>query len=380
MGYVYQALDELHTISPDDLTLDELQAFFFHKFPDSNKDVYLVLFKTLSESVIGEATGVAMLKQIKERREALSLSEAAFKFSTGNAEISAIQTAYDKLSAAEEEKDEFEFVTLDLDTLLENTVFKPGLRWRLDFLNKSLGSLRKGDFGFLFARPETGKTTFLASEISAMLDNLPDEAGPIIWVNNEESGDKVMVRMIQAHFGATLSQIMSNKKKYRDEFLKRFDGKFLFIDDANFSKAQVERLLKAKQPSLIVFDQITKIKGFAADREDLKLGAICVWAREMAKSYCAVIGVMQADGTAEGQKWLMMDHVANAKTAVQAEADWIVGIGKTHAEGAEFLRYVNISKNKLHGDSDSIANLRHGRIEILIKPEIARYADIMKYD
>lgn len=323
---------------------------------------------------------MGILKQIKERQEALRLSEVAFKFSTGNADLSAITKAYDNLSTAEVSGDEFEFVTLDLDTLLDNTVFKQGLRWRLDFLNKSLGSLRKGDFGFLFARPETGKTTFLASEISAMLDKLPDDAGPIIWINNEEQGDKVMVRMIQAHFGARLDQIMSNRKKYRDEFLARFDGKFLFIDDANFNKSQVEKLLKSKQPSLVVFDQITKVKGFAADREDLKLGAICVWARELAKQYCAVIGVMQADGNAEGQKWLMMDHVANAKTAVQAEADWIVGIGKTHADGAEFIRYLNISKNKLSGDQDSINTLRHGRSEILIQPEVARYKDIVKYD
>jgi hypothetical protein len=111
----------------------------------------------------------------------------------------------------------------------------------------------------------------------------------------------------------------------------------------------------------------------------LKLGAIYIWARELAKEYCPVIGVCQADGSAEGQKWLTMDNVANAKTSKQAEADWILGIGKTHTDGDEYVRYLNISKNKLLGSEDTIPHMRHGRFETLIKTDIARYNDIVRY-
>jgi len=71
-----------------------------------------------------------------------------------------------------------------------------------------------------------------------------------------------------------------------------------------------------------------------------------------------------------------MGHVSNAKTAKQAEADFILGIGKTHDSGQEFIRYINISKNKLVGDSDSEPGLRHARLDVLIHPDIARYEDI----
>jgi hypothetical protein len=101
------------------------------------------------------------------------------------------------------------------------------------------------------------------------------------------------------------------------------------------------------------------------------------WAREIAKDLdCAVIGVCQADGSGEGQKWLTMGNVANAKTAKQAEADWIVGIGKVADVGYENLRYLNASKNKLAGDEDTDPTLRHGKREVLIRAEIARYEDI----
>ena len=45
-----------------------------------------------------------------------------------------------------------EYVTDDLEEILNTGVKMKGLRWRLDCLNKSLGSLRKGDFMFLLDR------------------------------------------------------------------------------------------------------------------------------------------------------------------------------------------------------------------------------------
>jgi hypothetical protein len=148
------------------------------------------------------------------------------------------------------------------------------------------------------------------------------------------------------------------------------------VDDAGLSKKKIEHLCKQLKPSLIIMDQIDKIKGFENDREDLRLGAIYQWARELAKLYAPVIAVCQADGTGENQKWLTMAHVANAKTAKQAEADWILGIGKLNEPGYDQIRYLHASKNKLMGDEDSDPNLRHGRMECLIEADVARYKDI----
>ncbi len=106
------------------------------------------------------------------------------------------------------------------------------------------------------------------------------------------------------------------------------------------------------------------------------MGAIYQWARELAKKYAPVIGVCQADGSGEFVKWLTMAHVADAKTAKQAEADWILGIGRSQLEGVENIRHAYISKNKLTGDEDTEAELRHAKFDIWINPEIARYSDV----
>ena len=225
----------------------------------------------------------------------------------------------------------------------------------------------------------TGKTTFLTSEVSYMASQLKPGMGPILHFNNEEQGNKVKLRYFQATLGLTLTELMSNREVNQQKYLKETnEGQIQIYDNAEIHRNRVDAICANLRPSLIIFDQLDKIKGFAADREDLRLGAIYIWARELAKKYCPVIGICQADGTAEGVKYLTMDHAANAKTAKQAEADFIIGIGCVHDPVFEFVRYINIPKNKLQGDEDTDPKLRHSRFECLIRPEIGRYEDYKK--
>jgi hypothetical protein len=377
LSYLFQSLDGLKETVDHDLGVDELEAYFWAAYPDAKPDIYAGLFTDLRSLQISEDVGEVLLGQIESRNRALKLSETAYKFSQGLATLSDVQNDAESLGSPKAADIAIEGVSTDLELLINNVVKTPGLRWRLDSLNKSLGSLRKGDFGFIFARPESGKTTFLASEVSKMLD---DAQSPILWLNNEEQGEKVMIRVYQAYFGVTLEQLLGNTRQYKKLFNEQVEGKFILVDDAGIDRGRIERIVDKVRPSLIVHDQIDKTKGFKADRDDLVLGAIYQWGRELAKTYCPYLAVCQSDGSGEGQKWLTMANVANAKTSKQAEADFILGIGKTHDEAMENTRYLNISKNKLLGDEDSISAMRHGRFEVLIQPEIARYRDVIRYE
>ena len=326
--------------------------------------------------------GNAILSSIRQRKLALKLSEESYKVANGTADAATLFQFFDQFTKDDHQKDraEPEDVNANFLELMKNVSTVPGLRWRLDCLNKSLGSLRDGDFGFAFARPETGKTTILASEVSHFLIDAAAKKRPIIWINNEEQGYKVMCRVLQAYFGITNDVLLSNLQYYYDRFNFETSNCFQLRDAATVDKTAIERLIDKYEPCLVLYDQITKIKGFKADRQDLMLGDICQWARELAKSRHAAIGICQADGTAEGVRYLTMEHVANAKTAMQAEADFILGLGKVHDPNQEYVRFLNISKNKLFGDKDSIPDLRHGRFEVLIEPQIARYKDIIRFE
>ena len=379
LSYIYTVLFSLHEEHKHDLTLSDVQLAFYVKYPDADKVVYDAIFNTLTNSPITPDVGLGIVTQLRNRKVAMELSEISFKVAQGTESLETLNDFYAKNVNKDDHQNNQELplssVSLDLNEIIESSYAEQGLRWRLQCLNKSLGSLRPGDFGFIFARPETGKTTFLASECTNFLEG---STRPVVWLNNEEQGAKVMLRIYQAYFGVTTAQLMANQKKYREAFLAQTAGRFFLFDSAIIERGQVERIVKKLNPQVVIYDQIDKIRGFSSDREDLRLGAIYQWARELAKGSHAAIGVCQADGTAENVRYLTMEHVANAKTAKQAEADWILGIGKSHE--MEKARFFNISKNKLLGDKDSIPDLRHGRFEVLLEPSIARYQDVIRYD
>ncbi len=373
---MYRLLDQTHESLDRVITLDEFKSIVHGSGAterDKDRDIYEQYLKILSEADVGPDLLHTLLVQVKQRDVAEKLAIAAFDFAEGKIELDKVSEIYNQFENIGDSIHDLQPVTDDLHELLSGTVERPGLRWRLASLNQSLGSLRKGDFGFVFARPETGKTTFLASEVSYFAEQAES---PIIWINNEEQGSKVAIRVRQASLGVKLDKLREDREHAQQEFIRLTKGNIRIFDEASFNRRQVEDLCVRLKPSLVVIDQIDKIKGFAGDREDLKLGAIYQWARELAKEHCPVIGVCQADGTGEGVKWLNMGHVSAAKTSKQAEADFIIGIGRSTDQNLSHMRYINISKNKLQGDSDTIPTNRHGFFEVYIDAEVARYRDV----
>jgi len=357
------------------LSLDEFSLYVLSKCSDKDRDTLEALLMGLQEATVDERLIGDVLVSLRNKKLAYDLALVSLDVSEGRSSVEKIFSTMDQFEQSTE-VEEVEFVSGDLNELYNESVKSVGLRWRLNTLNRMLGSLRKGDFGFIFARPETGKTTFLASEVTFFAEQLTAESGPILWFNNEEQGNKVMLRCIQASLGLSAVDLFANLNANQSAFDSR-GGQFIKIfDSASIHRRQVESLCKELNPSLVIFDTIDKIKGFDNEREDLRLGSIYIWGREIAKQYCPVIAVCQADASGEGKRWLTMENVANAKTSKQAEADFILGIGKTHDTALEYVRHFHLSKNKLAGDSDTDPTMRHGKADVLIEPLIARYKDV----
>lgn len=297
--------------------------------------------------------------------------------SQGKKQFSELQAFWDTVNSETDSGKEQEnyFVPTDLGALHDSLVSKTGLRWRLDTLNKCVGSLRAGNLVVVAARPETGKTTFLASEGSYMAAQCEK---PYLHVNNEEAGNAVLLRYYQAVLGLTQEQIFRDLDTSQRLFKEATGGRVHIYDKPFATRRDIEGVCKQLNPGIIVIDQLDKVAGFDAERHDLVLKAKYQWARELAKKYGPVIAVGQAGGTAENKRYLDMNDLDSSHTAKQGEADVIIGIGMVHDEGYESVRYLSIMKNKLPGDSDTIAALRHAKIDVRIKPEIARYEDARK--
>lgn len=363
------------------LSRGDLELHLLRLYPRTTLGLFTGLLGQLDDTSVSNLALIEAIKAVRTRECAAELARKALAVSDGQAAPEDLQAAVQshiteqaELFGEEISEEESDFANDDLDFLINEQLQGGGIPWRLNSLNRALGSLRKGDFGFVFARPETGKTTFLASELSFMAEHTD---GPIIWFNNEEQDSKVLIRIYQASLGLTQQELMRDPTGNRQEYLRRTGGRIRLVGDAGLTAQRVERIVKEQSPSLVVFDQIDKIRGFQSDRADLELASIYRWGREIAKGHCPVIGICQAGASGDGKKWLTMNDVDNSKTGKQAEADWILGIGKTYDAGLAGVRYLHLSKNKLSGGPDSDPSLRHGRWEVKIRPEIARYEDFV---
>ena len=360
----------------NNITKQELELAYNSNYllkDSERKELSDLLDRVLNTELPNPDAVVTLLEEHRRRCLAGDVARLALDVEDGKVDVKDLMDKFTEFEHQEVSSDEPTSVQLDLANLYQSQVATPGLRWRLEFLNKSLGSLRKGDFGFVFARPETGKTTFLASEISKMIEQTE---GDILWFNNEEQGNKVAIRCYQAVLGVTAEQLFGDIERNQKLFETKTGSRLKIYDFEDSSRAsRIDAILKDSNPALIIFDQIDKIKGFKHDRNDLELKQIYQWAREIAKNYAPVIAICQASGEAEGKLWLTMDMVDSSKTAKQGEADWILGIGKEQDNSSRY-RYLNITKNKLLGDSDTLPELRHGSAQVLMKAEVARYEDL----
>jgi hypothetical protein len=381
---IYLALDKLFDAIPEQthFSVGDLQAFFFSQYPalkKADREAANLIFETIEHLDVGEQVLEIVLETHRERSAAFEIASRAYDIADGKGsflDLSETFKGYEKGFKPEDE--EIQYVTQDLAELHQETYAKPGLKWKHKTLRKMMGSLRN-DFGFLFTRPEVGKTTLIADCGSYFAHQLPI-GRPLLHFNNEEMGAKVMIRYYQGALGITAKELFSDLKGNQARFLDYTKGNVKLYDTASLEKSKVEDICAKENPGLIIFDSVDKLKGFKDDRDDLVYKQIYQWCRELAKTYGPVIGVCHAAVSAEGKPWLEMDDVAYAKTAKQGEADWILGIGQVHEDGKEKIRHFHLPKNKLMGDEEMDEQFRHGKLVMRINPEIGQYSDILNFD
>lgn len=271
-----------------------------------------------------------------------------------------------------------DFINMSLESSIDKFNHL-GLRWKLYTLRVMFGQLRQGDFGFIFARPDVGKTTLITDQCSYMA---MQGEGMLIHFNNEEAGDKIKNRYHQSVLGITTKELMEDYIINEKKFEYKVKGRIQIVDESHMHRKHVEAICQRHKPKLIVIDSIDKIWGFGEVglRDDLHYKAIYQWARELAKEYGPVIGSCHASAEGANSKWLAMEDVAYAKTAKQGEADWILGIGHSTKLEDKNVRYLSACKNKQMGDSETIEKYRHGKLPVLINTEIGRYSDYLEFD
>ena len=277
----YYEKSDKTSMSKSDL---ELAYHSNYLLEDSERNELSDLLDRILDLELTEQNVYAYLNAHKQRCIAGELAKLALDVEDGTAKVEELLNKFNELEHEDTETEEATPVNMNLHEIYESQIQTPGLRWRLDWLNKSLGSLRKGDFGFIFARPETGKTTFLASEMTHMVSQTD---GDILWFNNEEQGKKVAVRCFQALFGLTNKELFDGKENNANKYKEQVGNRIKIYDyEDSSSTSRIESIIKNTNPALIIFDQIDKVRGFKSDRYDLELKKLYQWA--ICTSHCSI--------------------------------------------------------------------------------------------
>lgn len=372
----YEKYTQVDTCSRISLESQYLVLYPMLKETD-RKEIGYVL-DNIEASVVEKETIVALLETHRQRSVTSQIALTALDVSENRKPVEELISLTDLLNKPLdlESGDEFETLTTDIEELAATEKLEPGLRWRLTGLNKSLGPLRKGNMGHVFARIETGKTAMWVSEAMFMAKQLKSDQQVVIFFN-EEDGQSVVWRLYSAVLHLEYPQILANPKEAKRRFYEAIGGenKILFFDRPTLSKKFIERALDQCNAGLIVIDNMDKVVGFEADRKDLQLANCYKWGRELAKTYAPVLTVGQADMTADNKMWISESQMADGKTGKPSETDFTIGIGRTDTSQHPNERFIYISRNKLRGDSNTLEGLRHAKFTALLEPTFSIYSD-----
>lgn len=270
------------------------------------------------------------------------------------------------------------YIDTPIDELINREHDNTGLAWRLRCLQSTMRPLRPGDFGIIAARPDKGKTSFVASEVTRLAEQLPSDKN-IVWLNNEGFGDRIIPRIWQAALNVNMPRmkVLSDAGKLVDMWRSLYGrlDKIRVIDVHGLNNTQVEMLIEDNHAGVAVFDMIDNIRGFSdgAARTDQVLEKMYQWGRDtMIKYGCVGLATSQISNDGQGLMFPTMNMLKDSKTGKQGACDFQIMVGASDDEMYERSRFIGIPKNKLRLPEGP----GNPKAEVIFHHDTSRFEDI----
>lgn len=346
-------------------------ALLHKSLKDEELAVYGALMKRVEEEEVEPEIAEGLMRRLVETAMAYDVADSIARYQAGeevnlSGELTSFITRYDELV---ERKIRTLQVLDPIEDLLKAEENDEGLSWRLQCLRRHIKPIVGGDFIVVAARPDKGKTTFIASEVTHMAPQVdmvyPGENRSILWFNNEGPGKRIITRNFQSALNATVEDLvkLSNQPSVdprwrtlvREKYAEALGGRpgvLRVFDIHGLWNHEVEDIIRQYKPALIVFDMVDNIK-FGGDianggqRTDQILETMYQWAREIGVRYdCGVIATSQISGDGDGLQYPALGMLKDSKTGKQGAADLIITIGAVNDETLRKSRYIGTTKNK----------------------------------
>lgn len=355
---LYKTIEDAHCSYNQDLSAADISAIWAVNNATATRAEHEIFQDALTEVDAATPVSLPVAKDVIEKlwmqetfREIAQLSLNA---SEGSTEI--ISKIYERIEQVKQglvqDDDLGDPVTDDIHELLASASDASRWPFNIETLSRNVLGIGPSEFAVVFARPETGKSSFGVS-LAAAPGGWCQQGARVLMMGNEETMKRTRLRAIQAWNGWSPKEVASRP----DEAAARFSAikdRFIMKDIQEWDFTKVDRYITRFKPDIVIIDQLDKVNidgTYNSSHE--KLREVYRRAREMAKRHeCALVAVSQASADADGRTRLDFSMMENSKTGKAAEADLIIGIGKhgqTDDGEPDTMRFLNISKNKLSG-------------------------------
>jgi|TARA_R100001129_G_scaffold174796_1_gene147346 replicative DNA helicase len=338
-----------------DLTVLEVRELYSVDNPTATRArkeiIYDILDDIDSLPHIGEDVANDVVRSIWQQEVGRRIADLSLAIMEGSTEkLQEIKSIVEKSEDGFVPDDETEPVPTDLDTLLDYVQTEDCWQFNIPSLSKLVRGGKGGEFMIAFARPEIGKTAFYVS-LAASPNGFCCQGADVHIITNEEPARRTMLRAASAYTGYTQDELFMKKGEAKKVF-SEIAPNLTMIDNVDASIEWLNVYCETKKPDILIIDQLDKINVMGSfARTDEKLRAIYTKFREVCKRHNLFgIGISQASADAESKTNVTYAMMENSKTGKAAEADLIVGIGKSDiTDNKDERRYLTISKNKLTG-------------------------------
>jgi archaellum biogenesis ATPase FlaH len=369
VGTIFETISSAQKKYDSDIdvnTLLELHRSKYPALPDSSREPIEEVIKELDKY---KPSNKIILKDLIidfwKKDKAHKISDLSADIWLGNSDdFIALRTLVDSaIENTPEEEGNFQEVKDDVQDYING--WDQGFEFRFDLqsLADKVGGVGRGNLGIIFARPETGKTTFCTYLVAEYIR----QGFKVAYFANEEPGRLVKGRVFSAYLKRSIDEMKQNIEHSMEVYRNEIEPNLKLLEGRGITLQEIEKFVDIHKPDVVMVDQLDKVViSGNFSRTDEKLRALYESSRAIAKKQQVLLwSVSQASYDAQGRQEVDFSMLENSRTGKAAEADIIIGIGKNYGEEEDYIRHLCVSKNKLNG--------WHGTVTCSIDIHRARY-------
>ncbi len=230
-----------------------------------------------------------------------------------------------------------------------------GLKLVTQLLRSSVGGLQGGDSIAVAGRPDKGKTSLLAANLvnfAPQLAGMDWSGRPMLWLNNEGSGRRIIPRIYQAALKCTFAEMVakSNAGTLVQEYTESMHDERILVKDMHGSTlGQIEQVIEELNPCVVVFDMLANFRmpGVGGGNKTDALEQMWQETREMAVRHDFVaMPTVQISADGDDQMYPPYSALKDSKTGIQGATDVILMMGALNSIEMDTVRGFSTPKNK----------------------------------